>query len=454
MPAPALPADWDRLRGQLTAASQLLLDLPPESPYGSDATGLRALPVAVVEVATIEDMVATVKFAGEHALGITSRGAGSGLSGGAVPSPNSIVISCARLTSCTIDRERQLAFCGSGLITQELQQQALAVGLAYPPDPASQSESTIGGNIAEGAGGLRCRRFGVTKDYVEGIIAVTGDGQILRTGCYNQFAAFSQSDVLIASEGTLAVIAEVAVRLIPPPSSGATMLALFHTVRAAGEAVAAINAAGIIPTVMEFLDAGAIRCVNQSAGSELVQEAGALLLLQAGVGEADGRDIQAICESKGAFSITVETIPQRAETLWTVRRGLSRAVKKTAPHWLSEDVAVPNRRFPDLVEFVASLNDGSPVNLLSFGHAGDGNLHAVFLWENDDPDTRRHLKRKIDQLMEKTLSYGGTLTGEHGIGLVKKEYLSAEFDPPTLAAMRLVKQIYDEAYRLNADKIF
>lgn len=398
-----------------------------------------------------------MKFCVEHNIPITPRGAGTGLSGGCVPSSKGIVISTEKLDSIDLHPDKQLALCGPGVITKALQIAAAEFGLTYPPDPASYGESTLGGNVAEGAGGLRCKRFGVTKDYVLGIEAVTMKGSLLKTGYYNDCAGMSLADLLIASEGTLAIITELALSLIPTPNRGTTILVTFEKPKDAAQTVSDITAQGIIPTVLEFLDGNAAACSNAFEKTDgLDNNTGAILLIETGAGDnnVETKLIRAICEANSCNYITIEETPVKAEELWRVRRNLSRAIKASVKCFISEDVAVPNTKFPELVDFVAQMNQNGPLRVVSFGHAGDGNLHAVFLSDDDSPAGRKIMDQQVVLLMRKTLELGGTLTGEHGIGLAKREFLPWEFDKPTIKAMRAIKEVFDPENLLNPDKLF
>ena len=431
----------------------MITDLQNQDDYCHDASLFKAQPSAILKASSTDDIVTAVRFCHERQIPITPRGAGTGLSGGCVAAPNALVLSTADLKQLQIDRPRRMAFCGPGVITKDLEEAAAACGLSYPPDPASWLESTIGGNVAEGAGGLRCKKFGVTKDYVLGLKAVLADGSLLKTGYFNSDAGFNLGDVLIASEGTLAIIAEIALRLADPIVRGATILVAFDRPVDAAQTVADITSAGIIPTVLEFLDGDAAACSNAYEKNEGLEDVAAILLLETG-NEDQAEKILGICRKNRASFLRRETDPEKCETLWKVRRNLSKAVKASAAFRISEDVAVPNSRFPELVDWVSAEDKRrAPLRLNSFGHAGDGNLHVNFLAKDDTAQTLALVEDGIEALMRKTIELGGTVTGEHGIGLAKKKYLSWEFDPPTLELMRTVKSVFDPDGVLNPDKL-
>ncbi len=444
------------LRSQLSNPDSLISDPTGYESYLHDATTYRAVPAGILIANQVEDIRAAVKFCRRRGIAVTMRGAGTGLSGGCVAAAGALVISTERMTSVQIDAPARRAICEPGVITKQLQDDAARYGLFYPPDPASLAECTLGGNVAEGAGGLRCKRFGVTKDYVIGLEAVTAEGELLKTGVFNDNCGLSIGDVLIASEGTLAIITRIAVRLIPIPPRGITILAAFPHMRNAAQTVTDITTAGIVPTVMEFIDGAAAEASNRYEKTSGLEKAGAILLL-----ETSGEDavaqldaIDTMCRQNNAALIRTEPDPARAETLWAVRRNVSKAIKAMAAYAVSEDVVVPNSRFPDLVEFVAERNSGSPLIINSFGHAGDGNLHVYYASTDGSEHDRRLIDQEITRLMRKTLEFGGTITGEHGVGLAKRDFLCLEFDAPTLGVMRAIKEVLDPSGLLNPDKLF
>ncbi|MEK7774974.1 MAG: FAD-linked oxidase C-terminal domain-containing protein [Candidatus Zixiibacteriota bacterium] len=444
----------EHLRSQLSNPANLITALDGHDAYFHDATTESEKPIAIVMAESEADVIATVSFCARHSIPIVPRGAGTGLSGGCIPHPRGIVLSTERLRKLEINTQARSAKCGPGVITKQLMDTAASHGLAYPPDPASMAESTLGGNVAEGAGGLRCKRFGVTEDYVLGLQAVTADGKLLLTGSYSSGGQANLTDLLIASEGTLAVITEIEFALIPRWETGITILAAFNHPRHAAQTVADITSAGIIPTVLEFLDGDAAECSNQYEKIEGLEKASAILLIEtAGPDSNQAGQIKQFCEGNHSSFMRIETDTIKVDELWRVRRNLSKAVKAAAKVRISEDVAVPNSKFPDLVAYVAEMNRVSPLRINSFGHAGDGNLHVNFMSKSDSPADMHAIEAGIAELMRKTLDLGGTLTGEHGIGTAKRPYLAWEFDPPTLDAMRAMKAVFDPAGLLNPGKL-
>ncbi|MCP4704965.1 MAG: FAD-binding protein, partial [candidate division Zixibacteria bacterium] len=321
---------------------------------------------------------------------------------------------------------------------------------------ASYEESALGGNVAENAGGLHCKKYGVTKDYVIGLRAVTVKGEIIKTGYYSKSDIFDLTSVLIGSEGLLAAVTEIAVRLINIPETGPTILAAFSKPEEAAAVVSNIIRDGIIPSVMEYMDGDAINCSIKYEKSIDINKAEAILLL-----ETDGKNcqneakrIEKICRQYDPVSLISENDPALSNNLWKIRRNLSKAVKASVKYKIAEDICVPPSKLPELVKFVAELNSEFPIRVNSYGHAGDGNLHVNFL-TND----KKYLKNKlinngIKRLFQKTLELGGTLTGEHGIGLTKKKYLKMEFCEKTINRMKDIKNVFDPNNLLNPGKMF
>ncbi len=451
-----MTVDFTILYDRLSERAGVVTDLDGYGEYCHDATEETGEPSAIVFAATESDVVAAVRFASQHDLAVVPRGTGTGLSGGAVPCRGCLLLSLERMRRLQIDAERRIATVEPGVITKELMDAAAEYGLTYPPDPASYRECSIGGNVAENAGGLRCKRYGVTRDYVLGLRAVTIEGEILRTGRCNQHEGFALGDLLIGSEGTLAVVTEITVRLIPQPSPGSTILIAFDRPEDAASAVSEITRAGIIPTVMEYLDGDAAECSNRYERMDGLDHVAAILLIETG-GEHkrdQAEQIGLICRANRASFLRTAESDQHADELWKVRRNLSKAVRDAAKFRYNEDVAVPVSQFTTLIAYVSRLNEKYPVRINAFGHAGDGNLHVSFLSMTGDDEELAMIREGVQKLYRRTIELGGTLTGEHGIGRHKGRYMSWEFDQPTLRAMRAIKDILDPERRLNPDKIW
>jgi len=449
-------ASLNELSAILKNKSAVITNFESAPKYLHDASYLKGESEALVLAESQDDVLKTINFARKNHLAIVPRGAGTGLSGGCVPNKGSIVLSTEKIDHIQIDKTNKMAIVGPGVVTKILQEEAAKFDLIYPPDPASYAESTIGGNVAEGAGGLRCKRHGVTKDYVLGITGVTAAGEIIKCGCYNNDSGFDLVDIFNASEGTLVVMTEIALRLIDTVPPGETFLVAFATTNDAAQTVSDITGAGIIPNVMEFLDGDAAECSNKYEKTEGLDKVAAILLIESAQegGTHQVKLIRSFCEKNRCSHIRHESDPKLAERLWKIRRNLSKAVKQMSKLRISEDVAVPISKFPDLVEYVSYMNNTSKFRINSFGHAGDGNLHVNFMSDEDTPTARELIEHEIERLLTKTVELGGTLTGEHGIGLAKRRYLGLEFDPPTIAYMHKLKVVFDPQNLLNPGKIF
>ncbi len=442
---------WKRKYG-----GKLVLDIDSLPDYFRDASEIRVSPSAIFFAENEDDVISIINDCRKAKIPIVFRGAGTGYTGGAVPAPGGMVLSLQRLKRLDIDPSKKIAYCGPGVITIELMNKAEEYGLFYPPDPASYDESCLGGNVAECAGGLHCKKYGVTKDYIVGLRGVTVEGEIIETGVYSEGEIFDLSGVLIGSEGLLFAITEIACRLIDLPKKGNTILAAFKMPENAAKTVAEITRKGIVPSVMEYMDGDSVSCSNEYEKALDIEDAAAILLFET-MGEdalEQGDKIMEICGNYQATYLKSENDPEICEKLWKIRRNLSKAVKASAEQKISEDVCVPPSKLPELVKFVAQLNQEYPIRINSYGHAGDGNLHVNFLVTKKDGRVDDMIAEGTLRLFEKTLQLGGTLTGEHGIGLTKREFLQLEFDPPTLSAMKAVKDIFDPGICLIRGKCF
>ncbi len=441
-----------KLEQQLSPSARLITDLTDYDKYCQDATIERGTPSAIIFAQDESDICHVIKFCTEHSIPLVPRGAGTGLSGGAVPQDGAVVLSLEEMTELRFDTKQKVAFAQTGVITKTILDEAEKLDLFYPPDPASYDESTIGGNVAENAGGLKCVKYGVTKDYVLGIKGITANGELLKTGIYNHNAGFDFTEIFIGSEGTLIIITEIALKLIDIPDSGETILTAFDSPKDAAQTVSDIRMAGITPIVLEFLDGDAAACSNSYERNDSLDNVAAILLIESET--ADSQKIESLCHKNKCTYLKREDDPDKADNLWQVRRNLSKAVKELSKVRISEDVAVPISKYPHLVEFVSELNKNSKLRINSFGHAGDGNLHVNFMGQTGSEAELHLMEIEIEKLLKKAIELGGTLSGEHGIGLAKQKYLPMEFDKFCLDSMIRVKFAFDESSLLNPNKIF
>lgn len=434
-----------------------------------DATEIVHLPDAAVILKSPEDIPELIRTVRRHRSCLIARGAGTGLSGGALAEQGGVVLAFDALNHILrIDVEDRVAIVEPGVITQDLADRAAEVGLFYPPDPASVAESTIGGNVAECAGGLQCKKYGVTKDYVLGVEGYDGEGSLVRTGFFAEDETYDLGSLLVGSEGTLLIITKIALQLIEPPEARRTFLAAFSAQQNASSVVAEIMAAGVIPAVLEFMDGDAVACSLEylknrgdiGDNDEPPVEAGvdALLLLELdgdpSTVECDRGRVSEIMQSHHSVKFVETEDKRRREYLWTLRRSLSKAVTAAAPLRVSEDVCVPPSRFPELVASVPPLGVKYQLRVNSYGHAGDGNLHVNFLASEDSPAAQERVSKAAAELFEMTIALEGTISGEHGIGICKREYLSLEIASPTLEIFRQIKSAFDPDGVINPGKIF
>jgi glycolate oxidase len=415
-------------------------------------------PDAVVLAENAEDILATLAIARETGVPVTPRAAGTGRTGGATPVNGGIVLSVMGMNRLVdIDRNERVAVVEPGLVLADLHAAAEAEGLFYPPDPNSLASCAFGGNMAENAGGPRAFKYGLTRDYVLGVEAFLVGGQRLFCGkrTTKGVTGYDLTALLVGSEGTLAVLGTATVRLVPNPPSVTTLLALFtssgHAMRAVGE----IIAAGITPRCIEFLDESTLGALR-AAGNAVSESARSLLIIEVDGDEpsceAQVERIAGALEDVKALDLVVARDGVQRERLWSARREMSHAVRRMAKKKLSEDVVVPRQRLVELLDCIDQESERSGVRMLSYGHAGDGNLHVNFLW--DDDSERPKVEKSIERLFRDVVALGGTLSGEHGIGLTKAQYLPLEQSNDLITLQRDLKRTFDPEGLLNPGKIF
>jgi len=431
-------------------------------PYSFDGTAtLKQTPGVVVFPGTTAEVAECVRIAGRHRVPVVTRGSGTGLSGGSVPVKDCLVVCLVRMDAILdIDPHNLTARAQCGAITMKIDEAAAVHGLFYPPDPGSMKISTIGGNVAENSGGLRGLKYGVTRDYVMGLEVVLPDGQIARLGnaCVKDVAGYSMKDMFIGSEGTLGIITEVLLKLLPRPEARRTMLATFDRMEDAAETVSAIIAEKIIPCTLEFLDRMTVRCVEDYAAIGLPTDCEALLLM-----ETDGHPAAVEDEASRMAAIAlqhharnVRTAADTAESLQlaTARRSAFSALARVRPTTILEDVTVPRTALAEMVSFIAGVAAKHELMVGTFGHMGDGNLHPTFLTDERNAAEMERVHQALEEIVDKTLELGGTITGEHGIGLAKKPWLKRQLGDASYQLMRAVKRSLDPEGLLNPGKIF
>ena len=442
--------------------SSVLTEAEDVLPYSFDGTAaLRERPRAVVFPRTAEQVAACVRLAAAEQVPIVTRGSGTGLSGGSVPSPGSLVLCLAQMNAILDVDPRNLTLRAQpGAITARIDEAAGRHGLFYPPDPGSMRISTIGGNVAENSGGLRGLKYGVTRDYVMGLEVVLPDGRIARLGnqCVKDVAGYSLKDLFIGSEGTLGIITEVLLKLVPRPAARRTLLALYDRIEDAAETVSAIVAAHIIPCTLEFLDRMTAQCVEEFAHVGLPTDCEAVLLMEtdghpAVVAEEAAR-MEALAREHRAREVRAARDEQEALQLAAARRNAFAALARRRPTTILEDVTVPRSELATMVAFIAETAAGMGLQIGTFGHMGDGNLHPTFLTDERDEDEMHRVHQALEAIVKRTLELGGTITGEHGVGLAKKAWLGQQVGDASLDLMKQIKRTLDPHGLLNPGKVF
>jgi glycolate oxidase len=427
--------------------------------YSYDATAMEFPPEAVVFPRTAEEVSLILKMANAERFPVVPRGAGTGFTGGSLPVAGGVVVSTERMRDIiAIDAENLTADVEPGVVTWDLQQEVEKQGLFYPPDPTSHRFSTIGGNIAECAGGPRAVKYGVTRDYVLGLEAVLPTGEIISTGVRTAkgVVGYDLTRLFVGSEGTLAFVTRATLRLIPLPEKVVTMLAAFTDARAAARAVSGMTRARIVPSVLEFLDGVCVSLASEFAGG--LPRGGALLIIEVDGNAAsvavDARRAREVCMESGASAFEEAVDRKGVKDLWKARRSLSAALMNVRPDKLNEDVVVPRSRMPDLVAGVEETAVARGVVIACFGHAGDGNIHVNVMYDRKDAAEAAGAALAVEDVFRLTLSLGGTISGEHGVGITKAGYLGMELGRDAIGAMKRIKAALDPNGVLNPGKIF
>jgi glycolate oxidase len=447
---------------KLFSKEQLLTSPEEKLCYSYDATNKSFLPHAIVLPHSTEDVVKLMKYAHQHKITVIPRGAGTGYTGGTLPVKGGIVVSFEQMTKVLlVGKEKRYAIVEPGLVTQHFADHVAKYGLLYPPDPASLKSSTLGGNVAECSGGLKGRKYGVTKSYVIGLEMVLADGEIVRTGVLNgqNENSYDLEALLIGSEGTLGLVTKIAFRLLDKVKYEQTVLATFDKMEDAAEVVAAITAAGIIPSVLELIDGDTLSCVLEYIQLDNIEKSEAVLLI-----EVDGNDkeevrqeferVLKICKEKRAKNLQYAETKEEKDELWTIRRSISASLLRIAPTKVNEDICVPPSKLPAMIKNIQELSKKHRVRINTFGHAGDGNLHVTFMCDFRNEEQMKNVEAAVDDLFDLTLKLGGTLSGEHGIGITKIKYLENEVGKSGIKLMRKIKSAFDPEHIINPGKIF
>jgi glycolate oxidase len=429
--------------------------------HSYDATRKSYLPDVVVYAESAEQVSEIVKLANNHLIPILARGAGSGFTGGTLPIKGGIVLVLTKMDRILgIDTDNLIAVVEPGVVTSELQKQVEKVGLFYPPDPASKDFSTLGGNVAECAGGPRCVKYGVTKDYILGLEVVTATGEIIRTGgkTLKNVVGYDLTKLFVGSEGTLGVVTEIILKLLPKPEAKKTMLVQFETIHGAARGVAEIIRAKIIPTTLEFLDAATISCIRDISPFPLPEECRAILIIEVdGDGEVIERQaarIMEVIQPLGVLDTRIASTAEESEKIWQVRRNVSSSLRKVNPDKFNEDIVVPRSKVPEMISALEELSEKYGVPIVNFGHAGDGNIHVNIMVDLAEEGMEDTVHKVMDEIFRSALALEGSISGEHGIGTSKMNYLGMEIDSAAVGYMQRIKTAFDPNNILNPGKIF
>ena len=432
------------------------------APYAVDALGIAHAPDLVALPGCTAEVAAIARLCVAQRVPMVVRGAGTGYTGGAVPTAGGLVSSMERLNRILeIDDANLLAVVQPNVITGDLQRQVEARGLFYPPDPASLDRSSIGGNIAECAGGPRAFKYGTTRHYVLALEAVLPNGDIVRTGskAVKNVVGYDLTQLIVGSEGTLAIVTEAVLRLVPKPLARATLTASFATIGEACAAVTELLRRRAVPAAIEIIDGDSLRAIEARRGDTLVARGADAMVIV----ECDGAPVAAdeeasrvadACRAAGALDVTLAADDHERERLWGARRELSFALRDTGLLKINHDVVVPRGRIPALFDLIAELRRDQHLRIAAFGHAGDGNIHVNFMVDRQDADELRRARAAERLLFDRVVALEGSITGEHGIGFAKRQYLGIELSPATIALMRQVKAAFDPEGLLNPGKIF
>lgn len=429
--------------------------------FSYDASFGVHIPEVVVQPLATEEVQRVMKLANEHVIPVYPRGQATSLSGGSLPVKGGIVLDFSQWTNkLEIDPDDMVAVVSPGVLTASINAAANRYGLMYPPDPSSSNVSTIGGNLAENAGGPRGLKYGVTKDYVLGLEIVTAEGEVMRTGgrTVKNVTGYDLTKLIVGSEGTLAIITEATLRLIPKPPATKTLMAIFDDLVDSGKSISKVLSSGIIPAKMEIIDQACVVAVENYQPLGLPTDIEAIVLI-----ELDGHPqaieeeivkVKQICEEVGAREVKVANDEKEAEELWKARKLVSPAIVRVKPTKISEDATVPRSKIPDMFHRLKEIREKYQVDLVVFGHAGDGNLHPNIIADQRDEEEMKRVEMAVEEIFKAALELGGTLSGEHGIGTMKAPFMKLELGDVGLEMMKRIKESWDPKNILNPGKIF
>ncbi|MEM1503674.1 FAD-linked oxidase C-terminal domain-containing protein [Domibacillus sp. 8LH] len=440
---------------------RVLIEESDRFSYSFDGSFGTFLPDAVIQTKSVEELAALVKLANREQIPVYPRGQSTSLSGGPLPVKGGLVFDLSVMDDVLeIYEEDLVAVVSPGVLTSAIHQAAEQRGLMYPPDPSSSHVSTIGGNLAENSGGPRGLKYGVTKDYVIGLEVITPEGEIIKTGgkTVKNVTGYDLTKLIVGSEGTLGIITKAILRLIPKPVASATLMVVFNSLVDAGSAISKILSAGILPSKMELMDQSSIIAVENYEPLGLPTEAEAVILI-----ELDGhplaledevKKINELCHSVGAEDIRIPQHKAEEAEIWRARKLVSPAIVRIKPTKISEDATVPRSKIPQMCQRLQEIRDKYNVHLVVFGHAGDGNLHPNIICDKNDKEEMRRVEQAVAEIFTAAVELGGTLSGEHGIGLMKAPFMEMELGEAGLDMMKRIKEVWDPNNIMNPGKIF
>jgi glycolate oxidase len=433
------------------------LDTPEDlATYSYDGFLPEFMPDAIIVPGSRDEISNIMRVANREKINIIPRGAGTNICGSSVARKGGIIIAFHRLNKILeIDPENMCAVVQPGVVNADLQKEVAQYGLMYPPDPASLFVSTIGGNVALNAGGPRGVKYGVTRDYLLGLEVVLPSGDVIKTGgkVLKSVSGYDLTRLMCGSEGTLGIMTEITVRLVPLPPAKATLQAMFSDLDDAAKTVSAIIGSGIVPTTLELIDRVVLDVIANFGGAKFSKKAEALLLIEvdgeASSVEGQGEKIERFCKERGAIEVEKANTPEEADSLWQARRTAFGAVASVRPNCIVEDATVPVKRLSEIIRKIVELADKYHLKIGVLAHAGDGNLHPLIMTDLKDKEEMARIDKALDELYEATIAMGGTLSGEHGIGIAKDRFMSLEFSESAIDIMRGIKKVFDPNNILN-----
>jgi len=452
-------ADFVHQLGKIFPAADLLTGQADLIAYSYDNSQQQVIPQAVVFPRSAGQVQSLVKMCVRHKIPLVARGRGTGTAGASVPVAGGVAASFERMNNILeIDPDNRLARVEPGVTNQQLQQAVAAHGFFWPPDPTSAAACTIGGNLACNSAGPRAVKYGTPRENTLGLQAVSGTGELFKTGVSTTkgVVGYDLTRLLIGSEGTLALTTQAVLKLMPLPESKRTLQAVYNNMQAATQAISAIMAQPVIPCALEFMDSSAIRMVKKYSDPGLPERAAALLMIEVD-GACNAIDeltskVAAAANTTGCLSIETAATSEQVAKLWRTRKALSPALRNIAPKKINEDVVVPVSRIPELIDGLEKLSTSSGIPIVNFGHAGNGNIHVNLLIDPDDPIQMGAADTCLAAVFKLVLELDGTLSGEHGVGLVKRDYIKQELDPVSLGLMQRIKRQFDPKNILNPGK--